>query len=473
MAIKTKVQAQMEILQKLQTLSGSADAALKKVGELENKGVSQIMAGSNSSTLPVTGGSSDEQRAMRAFGCSHPVQLLSLNTGLPTFKHVDPYHKHIVMEFKKSVDVARFTAQIFHGAPLDRIGGKSENGDMVAKVKNIADTNFGRNELMPRLKAFQSSASPASDWVPTMLASSYIEEYQIEPVLETRFQKVNMTSPTYKQPIQTTLNKARIIGENAQISDTTFSTSTLTFVAHKLGEHHILTEEITEDSAPDILAAARDHVIMAQLRAVESAIINGDDDGTHIDSDTQAAGADVCEKIWKGLRRQALANSANGATTDFADGAVTEALLRTLRSRMKKFGVIPGELLMIVGPQVLQQIVSLPSVITMEKFGPLATVLKGALAAYQAIPIVTSEHMREDLNASGVYDGVITNRAGIILVNLKRWYVGIRRPIMVKAMQDLPYFDRFLLASYQRKDFQGFVQGPLETSVGYGLNIAT
>jgi hypothetical protein len=57
-------------------------------------------------------------------------------------------------------------------------------------------------------------------------------------------------------------------------------------------------------------------------------------------------------------------------------------------------------------------------------------------------------------------------------VNLKRWYLGIRRPIVVKAMQDLPYYDRFLLASYQRKDFQGFTQSATEVSVSYGINIA-
>ena len=88
------------------------------------------------------------------------------------------------------------------------------------------------------------------------------------------------------------------------------------------------------------------------------------------------------------------------------------------------------------------------------------------------IPIIISEYMREDLNATGVYDAITTNRGGILLVNESRWYVGQRRPIRVMAMQDLPYQDRFLIASYQRKDFQGHVQDATETSVVYGYNIA-
>lgn len=469
--MKTKSEAQ-ELLQVMQKQLDRADGILSKIGEVETKGVENIMRGSQGSYPVVGGQNSDEKQAMRYFGCSHPAQLIKVNTQDPRFNHVPENLKFLVREFKQSVDIARYTAQIFHGAPHDRIGA-SEKSDYVAKVKNIGETYYGKNEFMPRLKAFTSTGSGTGDeWVPTMLSSNYIEEYQITPVLEQRFEKVNMPSNPYDQATQSGLKKARKIAENAQITDTTFSTGKLTFTATKIGEHHILTEEMTEDSAPDIMAAARDHVIMSQLRAVESAILNGDDDGTHIDSDSQAAGADVAEKIWKGLRRQALANSANGSTVDFANGAVTEPNLRTLRSRMKKFGSKPEECLLIVGPVVLQQMLALPSVITVEKFGPMATILKGALAAYQAIPIVNSEHMREDLNASGVYDGTTTTRAGIILVNLKRWYIGIRRPIVVKAMADLAYYDRFLLASYQRKDFQGMAQGASEVSVSYGYNIA-
>jgi hypothetical protein len=469
--MKTKSEAQ-ELLQTMQKQLDRADGVLKQIGDVEQKGVSKIMKGSSAS-FPVVGGeSTDEKQAMRYFGVNHPAQLIAVNTADPKFHFVPENLKLLVRDLKKSVDTARYIAQIWHDAPKDKIGA-SEGADAIARVKNILDTKFGRNDLAARLKAFGSTSSGAGDeWVPTLLSSNYIEEYQIQPVLEQRFQKINMPSNPYDQAVQHGLKKARLIAENAQISDTTFTTAKLTFTAKKIGEHHILPEEMTEDSAPDIMAAARDHVIMSQLRAVESAIINGDDDGTHIDSDTQAAGADVAEKLWKGLRRQALANSANGSTTDFTNAAITEANLRTMRARMKKFGSNPEELLLLCGPVAYTQLLALPSVITMEKYGPMATVLKGALAAYQAIPIVNSEHMREDLNASGVYDGVTVNRASILLVNLKRWYVGIRRPIVVKAMADLPYYDRFLLASYQRKDFQGMPQDAVELSVSLGYNIA-
>ena len=172
------------------------------------------------------------------------------------------------------------------------------------------------------------------------------------------------------------------------------------------------------------------------------------------------------------LFRSALANSANGGTVSFGNAVISDAGLRSMRSAMKKFGVNPSELCWFVDPVALQQMMALSSVATLEKYGPSATVVTGELARYQGIPIVSSEFMRSDLNASGVYDGTTMTRTGILLVNMRRWWVGTRRPIRVKIQEDLPGQDRWLLASYQRKDFQGHAQSASEVSVVYGYNVA-
>lgn len=414
----------------------------------------------------------DEYKAMKAFGCNSIPHLIQINTEHPKFKSVPEYYKGLVRQLKETVDISRYIAQVFHGGEKDRIGN-IESQDHVARCKNITDSYYAKENLVPRLKAFGSTTGGAGDeWVPTLMSANYIEEFQLAHVLESRFRRIQMLSNPFEQPTQTGLNKARIIAENSQLSETQFTTGKLTFTATKLGESAVLPEEMTEDSAPDAMAAAREYVITSQVRGVESATINGDNDGTHIDSDTQAGGADLAEKAWKGLRRQAIANSANGGTTSFAAGAATETGGRTMRARMGKFGSLPDDLLWIAGPIVYQQMQAFDGVYTVEKYGPNATVLKGALSAWQGIPIINSEHMREDLNASGVYDGVSTDKGGLLLVNLRRWLFGERRPIRVQAMVDLPYYDRFLLASYQRKDFQGFAQSATEVSVSYGIDIA-
>ena len=436
---------------------------------LETDALSAIFRGGS---IPITGGFSDESRALKFFGCSHPAQLIQINTCLPRYKNVPQELKQVVIDLKDAVNTARFTSQMFYGEKLDTIGVTAEN-DRVSRVKGMLDHNFGRNELAPRLKAFGSTIVGAGDeWVPTLIASQYIEEYQLDRAVEDKFQEIAMSSNPYQLPTQSGVTKARKIGENTGMTDANFTTGVLTFTATKLAEYFVLPEELNEDSAPGIYQLATREVVEAQRRAVEAAIINGDDDGTHIDSDTQALGADVAEKIWKGLRRQALTNSADGGTTDFGNAAVSETNLRIMRQRMKKFGVNPRELVWFVDPVVLNQMLLIPSVATIDKYGSQATVVTGELGRYQGVPIVTSEYLRSDLNATGVYDGVTTNRTALLLVNMRRWFCGMRRPIRVKIMEDLPNHDRWLMASYQRKDFQGFVQSASEVSVSYGYNVA-
>ena len=458
-----------KIVAEAESLKARVELAEGKVKDLETE-KSKLLKGVGSMT---TGNSSNsvESRALRAFGVSSVKDLVKVNTAAPRFKGVPAELKHEVLELKRAVDTARHVAQIFRGDGQDHIGA-DVGSDRIARVKHILDTNYGREELAPRLKAFGSTVVGQGDeFVPTLLSATYIDEYELDHMLQTKFKDVAMPSNPYKLPVKTGVTTARLVAEGAQMTSANFGTAELVMSAKKFSEYTVLPEELAEDSAPDILAAARDEVVRSQLRAIEKAILNGDDDGTHIDSDTQAGAADLAEKAWKGLRRQALANSANGGTLSFAGGAPSITLLRQLRSKMKKFGVNPAELMWIVGPSVYQQLVALEQVLTEDKYGPQATIFKGALGSLFGIGIYVSEFMREDLNANGVHDGLVTNLGGILLVNKTRWYAGTRRPIVTKVQQDLPSYDRWLMASYQRKDFVGHVQSASEVSAVYGYNV--
>lgn len=458
-----------DLTKAMNSIESKVEDMVKKQKESESETIAAIFRGGSH---PIVGRMSDEERALKFFGCSHPAQLLQVNTSLPRYRRVPDEIKQTVIDLKQAVNTARWISQQFHGEKLDKIGASADL-DQVARVKGMTDHYYGKNELAPRLKAFGSTVVGAGDeWVPTLISAQYAEELQLERAVQDKFQEMPLASAPFDLPVAGGFTKARKIAENTAITDTNFTTSKITFTPIKSGEYYIIPEELNEDSAPAIYALGTREVVEAQRRAVEAAIINGDADGTHIDSDTQLLGADVAEKFWNGLRRQALANSANGGTTDFGNTAISETNLRLLRQRMKKAGVNPRQLVFFVDPVALQQLVGLPNVSTREVYGDLATVVTGELARYQGIPIVTSEYMRSDLNATGVYDGVTTNRTGILLVNYTRWWVGMRRPIRVKIQEDLPNHDRWLLASYQRLDFKGFAQSANEVSVAYGYNVA-
>jgi HK97 family phage major capsid protein len=459
-----------ELLKRISTMESQLVAAEKKSVE-ERDEMARIMAG-GSHNSPIIGANSHEARAMSMFGCSHVKSLLEVNTAHAKYSWVPQEVKQSVISLKRAVDNARWSAQMFHGAPRDHIGQNPEQ-DRTANIKGMLDTYFAKNVLVPQLKAFGSGvAAGGLEWIQTITASNYIAEYETMRVVEDKFRDMPMPSSPWQLPVQDGSTIARKIAENTAITGVNFTTNKLTFTAKKLGEHYVLPEELTEDSAVAIFDIGRNEVVAAQSRACETAVLNGDDDGTHIDSDSQAGAADLAVKIWKGLRRSALANTANGGTTDFSNAAATEANLRVMRQRMGKFGNTPSELVFFVSSVGLQQMMALPSVITIDKYGQYATVMTGELGKYQGIPIVVSDYMRSDLNATGVYDGIVLTRTGILLVNTTRHFIGTRRPVQTKISEDLPNQDRWLISSYQRKDFQMFAQSATEVSISYGVNIA-
>lgn len=457
---QTEVASLLKDAEALKARCEEAERKLKAHEEEKAKALqAPIVAGGRSD--------SDEARALAAFGAKDVKQLLTINTAAERFDRVDPRLKQTVVRLKEAVDIARMTAQMYHGDGLDRIGN---DGEVTAgRVKSLLETRYGKDELAPRLKAFSSSAF--ADFIPTIVSSQYIEEFELDYDLQRRFKQVTMPSPVYDLPVVKDVLKAQIASEGAAASAREFGETKLRFSSKKLESYHIIPEELSEDSAPDFLAIARAELAASHTRAVESAILNGDDDGTHIDSDTQAGSAALCEKLWKGLRRQALANAANGGSSNVA-GALSETALFAIKTKLKKFGVNPTDLLWIVGPAVYNQLLALPSMLTLDKAGPRATMAIGQAGSIMGIPVVVSGMMREDLNASGVYDGTTTSKGGILLVNAKRWYVGMRRPPSLRIVQDLPNYDRYLMAAYQRLDFQGHAQSASEVSVCYGYNIA-
>ena len=451
----------------------TVEAEYKKLeGEKES-----LLAAGRAPTYHHTSGSydSDEQKCMRYFSVPHVKDLLRLNTAHPRYKRVPDEYKHMVLDLKRDIDISRMTQQIVYGEQLDR--GEVVEGDnpRFAAVKGVLDGNYyGRQVLAPKLKAFGSTVASAGDeWVPTAISSQFIEEFELDRNVAQQFKQVRMTTNPFTIPVQDNVTIARKQAESAAaggIAGTNFGTSDITLSATKLVEFMPLPDELNEDSAPEILGLVRSEVVEAQGRAVEIAMLDGDTAGAHQDADVTAA--EDARKSWDGLRKLALANS---ATIDFAAGALTVDKLRQMRELMGKFGVSVRDMAWICSSKGYNQFLDLDEVTTVEKFGQMATILKGALAALDGIPIVISEFVRDDLDLNGVHTAVPAADITTVvhLVKASRFFWGIRRPIRTRAVMDpTPPADRWLVASWWRGDFKGHTQSATEKTSILGINVA-
>lgn len=246
----------------LEKKAAELEARVQEV-ELREKNLANTIIHSGNVTGNRTG--SDEARALSAFGCTHVKSLLNVNVADVKFNHVPAELKGIVLQLKQSVDVARMIGQVYYGGEKDVIGASAEN-DRIGRVKNILESRYAKEELVGRLKAFGSTVSGGGDeWVPTLSSESFVPEFELEFLLESKIKQVNMLSNPFDMSIQSSVTKARKIAENTAATGANFGTSKIQFSAVKSVEYYILPEELGEDSAPDIMAVARDEVVRAQI----------------------------------------------------------------------------------------------------------------------------------------------------------------------------------------------------------------
>jgi hypothetical protein len=415
---------------------------------------------------------SDENLTLAHFGCKGVPDLLRRNLAAPEFGHVDLRLKSAALALKRDFDICRLFSQIAFGEGIERGAATGDHFEGLP-VKGIMSTGvWKRLDMDSRLKAFgTSTVGQGAEWIMTAIAANYIEEYELARKIESLFTELKMPTDPYKQPFAKNVRRARRVAEGAQATASEFGTDVITFESEKFFEYYNLPEELNEDSAPNILQLARAELVNSIQRGKEFAMLNGDDSVTHMDSDIVSA-ADSA-KNYKGLRKLALDNTANGTVVNFNNLGPTLPKLDQMREAMGKFGSNIAELGWIFSPRVDIKVSNLPEVTSVEKMGPNATIIKGALASLRGIGIFASEHMREDLNASGVFDGVTTNRSAALLVNMKRFYSAMRRPIRISAKPDADVsYDRWQLVAYERSDFQAHPQTATEKSVVIGVNIA-
>jgi HK97 family phage major capsid protein len=288
-----------------------------------------------------------------------------------------------------------------------------------------------------------------------------------------------MPTNPYKSPVVSTDAVGYLVPEvttstpteSDKIKASTPGTKQAVFSAKKLGSRILFSEELNEDSIVPILPFLRENIIRALATSQETATINGDDSATHMDSDV--TDAKDARKAWKGYRKLAHAD----AKVDLG-GSLSQDKLRSIRKKMGKYGVDVTKLCWVVGVSGLSQLLALNKAtnqsdvfLTPDKYGTNVTErIPGEQGRIDMVPVIVSEHVREDLNTSGVYDGVTTTQTIIMLVYRPALQYGDRRAVTVKMDENIETDQRILVAT-QRVAFEEILDSTTETLIGLGYNL--
>jgi HK97 family phage major capsid protein len=326
--------------------------------------------------------------------------------------------------------------------------------------------------------AYSSGDFDATWWWPDTLSRDMIEEVEKELKVAALHRTIQMPTNPYKIPAKSGRTKTYLVGESTDDAGTKPSSSKgptpgtgITFDAKKLMAYSIVSEETSEDMVLPIIDLIKEDVGKSMAEAIETAVLNGQIVAETIDT-AAAYAANDSVRAWNGYRVHALGG---GWTVDFSGWTKSTAvdLMRKLRATMGRYAVGIDKLAWLVSINGYNHLLNTEEMLTLDKYGANATLLKGELGRFDNIPIIITEFLPENLNASGAYTSDVDNdNTCVLLVYKDGWVHGERASFTVKQGEEIKTDQKYLI-SRARRDFQPLYMGTSYSqsivAAGYGL----
>jgi len=346
----------------------------------------------------------------------------------------------------------------------------------LAKAMEVTHSlsRFGRPSIDMVLRAMDSlTTGEGKDWIATGFSPDVIEQVVLMRKVAQLFDRVKMPNNPYIFPVQGGRPTAYLMPENTAdtsqtvIPATNAATTNVTFTAKKLAALVRVSDELEQDAIVDMIPYVQKMLLMGMTDAEENALINGDTTVTHMDSDTTAS--TDARKAFKGLRYYGL-NGPAAAKVNL--GTFNDANVLGVLSGMGRYAYNPADVVWITSMNGFNKMrTGLANILTWDKLGPQAVMLSGQLGSYYGSPVVVSEYVRQDLNATGVFDNVTTTKTTIMAVHKSAFRIGDRQQVQLIQDNTPRELGQTKLISNERIDFQPFFPYATEAMVGIGYNV--
>lgn len=301
----------------------------------------------------------------------------------------------------------------------------------------------------PIRKIWSDQSGLGAEWIDDLVLPDVQRTVEIERRVEGLFGVINVgPSGSFKMPFQNYgfrpfKQAAPTTDDPSQFSASSVATADRTFTPVKMVVRGVIDEDASEDSIIAAMPYLQQEIAKGLIDGVEDCIINGDTAATHQDTGLTGwdirgrwgtsglGGTDDHRRCWIGLRARATDVS---NTTD-QGSAQTAAGFATAMGKVGKHAF--KDLVCIVSPEYLIKMIQFDEVETLDKFGVNAGILAGvALGSIYGVPIVVSEFVDAEYNASGVYDDSTKTKTGFILVNRERFKMFNKRGRRVRMQSD-------------------------------------
>ncbi len=327
---------------------------------------------------------------------------------------------------------------------------KATNVDTPFALKSYSAFSTRWGELAKALAT--SNAGQGEEWIPTGFSNQLIEMVEIEAVVANLFESFRMPTNPYTFPLLLSDGEAYLGAEATSDSPddykaSTPTTSNLTFTAKKLISRAVVSEEMDEDSVIAVMPMLKSSIARSHAKAEDNAILNGDISTTHFDTGYSVATEDA-RRAWEGLRHECQSTlKQSGSTWATTTGL---ALIRGIREDMGVYGLKSADVNVLVNANMYSKLKSVTEVTTVDKIGNVATIINGEIAKFDGMQITTTQHVGENMNASGIYDAVTTSTTQLLLVYKPGFKRGIRRDFTLEVERRASKGVSYLVATSRR-----------------------
>jgi len=315
-------------------------------------------------------------------------------------------------------------------------------------------------------------ALEGGNWVPESMSNDIMAFFQLDLALTGQFREVQCSTQLWKYPFRTAKPRANVFpersGSAAYDNPYTLTAALAAFGTNKPAEKKVFDNDkrmrafevasdiFDEDSIVAAIPMLAEDTAFAIRDGWGQAILNGDTGVAHIDDDITEAPTGTAPQVFvDGLRKHYLSITGTPTVVNVT-ATPSVADYRNLRAKMMPYGADLAALFFLVGGLGSVHIASIPQVITLDKLGSNATILKGQLFALDMIPIVLDPAVREDLSANGKNTTAGPNdKTATYLIHRRKWLKTRRLGMTVES-------DRFvttgetIVVAMDRGDF-GYV----------------
>lgn len=266
----------------------------------------------------------------------------------------------------------------------------------------------------------------------------------------------------------------------AQYTASTLTTDERTITAVGLAVRAVVDDFSQEDAIFDAVDVLVDAIVLAMRMGEEDGIINGDT-GTHGDTGIAAwnirsrwaasmgSTADH-RRRYIGLRHRAI----DASTDQDLSSAETAAGIADLRASLGARGL--GQCAVITSPEwMFLKMMTFDELETLDKAGSMATIAapEGAIPVgmIYGMPVVVSDFMDIELNASGIYDDSTKTKTGALVVDRSRYEVAVRRGVTLERDKDITRQSWDVVAT--ARTILRSKDSSTTKNVAYGYNLTT